>query len=76
MDTKGRMRDDGLPYSETASLAQNFSKLGEFTEAEIDTLNLVPEEFRGLDRFEARKLIVEHITHQGLAVKTLSLIHI
>ena len=71
MDTKGRMRDDGLPYSEAASLAQNFSNCGEFTEAEIDTLNLVPEEFRGLDRFEARKLIVEHITHQGLAVKTI-----
>ena len=71
MDTKGRMRDDGLPYSEAASLAQNFSSCGEFTEAEIDTLNLVPEEFRGLDRFEARKLIVEHITDQGLAVKTI-----
>lgn len=71
MDTKGRMRDDGLPFSEAASLAQNFSSCGEFTEAEIDTLNLVPEEFRGLDRFEARKLIVEHITHQGLAVKTI-----
>ena len=70
MDTKGRMRDDGLPYSEAASLAQNFSNFGEFTEAEIDTLNLVPEEFRGLDRFEARKLIVDHITNQGLAVKT------
>ena len=71
MDTKGLMRDDGLPYSEAASLAQNFSSCGEFTEAEIDTLNLVPEEFRGLDRFEARKLIVDHITNQGLAVKTI-----
>jgi valyl-tRNA synthetase len=71
MDTKGRMRDDGLPYSEAASLAQNFSSGGEFTETEIDTLNLVPEEFRGLDRFEARKLIVDHISNQGLAVKTI-----
>ena len=71
MDTKGRMRDDGLRYSEAASLAQNFSSCGEFTEAEIDTLNLVPEEFRGLDRFEARKLIVDHITNQDLAVKTI-----
>ena len=71
MDTKGRMRDDGLPYSEAASLAQNFSSCGEFTEAEIDSLNLVPEEFRGLDRFEARKLIVDHISNQGLAVKTI-----
>ena len=72
MDTKGRMRDDGLPYSEAASLAQNFSRGEDFTEAEIDTLNLVPEEFRGLDRFEARKLIVDHITNQGLAVKTIN----
>ena len=71
MDTKGRMRDDGLPYSEAASLAQSFSRGEDFTEAEIDTLNLVPEEFRGLDRFEARKLIVDHITNQGLAVKTI-----
>ncbi len=71
MDTKGRMRDDGLPYSEAASLAQNFSRGEDFTEAEIDTLNLVPEEFRGLDRFEARKLIVDNITNQGLAVKTI-----
>jgi valyl-tRNA synthetase len=71
MDTKGRMRDDGLPYSEAASLAQNYSRGEDFTEAEIDTLNLVPEEFRGLDRFEARKLIVDHITNQGLAVKTI-----
>ena len=44
-----------LPYSEAASLAVNFSRGEDFTEAEIDTLNLVPEEFRGLDRFEARK---------------------
>ena len=71
MDTKGRMRADGLPYSEAASLAEEFSTGKDFTEAEIDTLNLVPEEFRGLDRFEARKLIVDHITNQGLAVKTI-----
>ncbi len=70
MDTKGRMRSDGAPYKEAASLAVNFSKGGEFSEAEIDSLNLVPEEFRGLDRFEARKLIVDHITDQGLAVYT------
>ena len=70
MDTKGRMRSDGAPYKEAALLAVNFSRGGEFSEAEIDSLNLVPEEFRGLDRFEARKLIVDHITDQGLAVYT------
>ncbi|MCH1562564.1 MAG: valine--tRNA ligase, partial [Rhodobacteraceae bacterium] len=70
MDTKGRMRSDGAPYKEAALLAVNFSRGGEFSEVEIDSLNLVPEEFRGLDRFEARKLIVDHITDQGLAVYT------
>ena len=34
----------------------------EFTEAEVDTLNLVPDDLRGLDRFEARTKVVEQIT--------------
>ncbi len=40
----------------------------EFDEMEIDTFNLVPEDLRGLDRFEARKRVVEQITREGLAV--------
>ena len=31
-------------------------------------MNLVPEEYRGLERFEARKKVVEDITAEGLAV--------
>ena len=33
--------------------------------------NLVPQKYRGLDRFEARKQVVADITAQGLAVSTL-----
>ena len=68
MDTKGAMRDDGLPYEECAARAMEISKGASFTETEIDALNLVPEELRGLDRFEARKAVVQQITDEGLAV--------
>ena len=40
------------------------------TEAEADAVNLVPDDLRGLDRFEARKRVVEQITAEGLAVMT------
>ncbi|MEQ8543839.1 MAG: valine--tRNA ligase [Roseitalea porphyridii] len=36
----------------------------------IDLINLVPDDLRGLDRFEARKRVVEQITGEGLAVMT------
>ncbi|MEP0563546.1 MAG: valine--tRNA ligase [Paracoccaceae bacterium] len=69
MDTKGAMRDDGAPYAEMAATAMAVAK-GEKTlsEAEADTINLIPDELRGLDRFDARKLVVEQITNEGLAV--------
>ncbi|MCH9823905.1 MAG: valine--tRNA ligase [Alphaproteobacteria bacterium] len=69
MDTKGHMRSDGAPYDEAAPVAMEVSKgLKELTITEADALNLVPEELRGLDRFEARKKVVEQITSEGLAV--------
>ena len=68
MDTRGQMRADGLSYEDCATRAMDISKGAEFTEAEVDTLNLVPEDLRGLDRFEARKRVVEAITAEGLAV--------
>src|SRR5690606_20404025 len=40
------------------------------SEAEIDALNLVPDDLRGLDRFEARAKVVAQITAEGLAVMT------
>ncbi|MBD3624384.1 MAG: valine--tRNA ligase, partial [Rhodobacteraceae bacterium] len=68
MDTRGRMRDDGAAYAECATRAQAIAEGAAFTEAEVDTLNLVPDELRGLDRFEARKLVIQQITDEGLAV--------
>ncbi len=69
MDTRGAMRADGRPYAEEAAVAQAIAN-GEqdFTEAMIAAMNLVPEEYRGLDRFEARKAVVADITAEGLAV--------
>ncbi|WP_296420679.1 class I tRNA ligase family protein, partial [Pseudooctadecabacter sp.] len=69
MDTKGAMRADGKPYAEEAAIAQKIAN-GEqdFDEAMIAAMNLVPEAYRGLDRFEARKAVVADITAEGLAV--------
>ena len=69
MDTKANMRADGAPYVEEATTAQAIANgEAEFTEASIAAMNLVPEEYRGLDRFEARKRVVSDITAEGLAV--------
>ncbi|WP_412553537.1 valine--tRNA ligase [Shimia sp. MIT1388] len=71
MDTKGAMRADGDSYDAAATIAMAVAK-GErtLTENEADGVNLVPDDLRGLDRFEARKLVVEQITSEGLAVMT------
>ena len=72
MDTKGAMRADGAPYADEAVMAQAIANGGaEFTEASVAAMNMVPEEYRGLDRFEARKRVVADITAEGLAVSTL-----
>lgn len=68
MDMKGAMRADGAPYAEEATKAQAHAKGATFTENEVDAINLVPDHLRGLDRFEARKLVVQEITDEGLAV--------
>ena len=69
MDTKANMRSDGAPYVEEATTAQAIAN-GEakFTEASIAAMNLVPEEYRGLTREEARKAVIADITAEGLAV--------
>jgi len=71
MDTKGAMRADGDNYEAAATIAMAVAK-GErtLTENEADAVNLVPDDIRGLDRFEARKLVVDQITSEGLAVMT------
>ncbi|MBG6156111.1 valyl-tRNA synthetase [Labrenzia sp. EL_159] len=68
MDTKGAMRSDGAPYVEEASKAQAIIDGAEMTINEVDLINIVPDELRGLDRFEARKRVIEQITAEGLAV--------
>ncbi len=69
MDTKGAMRADGKPYAEEAATAQAIAN-GEqdFDEAMIAAMNMVPEAYRGLDRFEARARVVADITAEGNAV--------
>jgi len=71
MDTRGQMRADGAPYAEAVARAREIAAGSETTEAEVDSLNLVPEKYRGLDRFEARKQVVADITAAGLAVTVL-----
>jgi valyl-tRNA synthetase len=68
MDTKGALRADGLAYADEAARAQAIARGAPFTGAEVDAINLVPEAYRGLDRFEARKRVVDDITAEGLAV--------
>ena len=69
MDTKGGMRADGKPYAEEATVAQAIANgEQEFDEAMIAAMNLVPDAYRGLDRFEARKAVVADITAEGNAV--------
>ncbi|WP_136682680.1 valine--tRNA ligase [Falsirhodobacter xinxiangensis] len=71
MDTKGAMRDDGLSYAETVIRAREIAAGSPTNEAEVDTLNLVPEKYRGMDRFEARAAVVADINAVGLAVTEL-----
>ena len=69
MDTRASMRADGEPYAVYAARALEIAKSGDLpAEDEVDGINLVPDEYRGLDRFEARRRIVEAINAEGLAV--------
>ncbi len=69
MDTKGAMRTDGQPYADEAAIAKKIA-CGErsFDEKMIAAMNLVPDEYRGLDRSETRKKVVADITAEGNAV--------
>ena len=71
LDTRGHMRDDGPTYAEAAAQARAIGQGQAASEAEIDTLNLVPEKYRGLDRFTARAELIKDITAAGLAVTLL-----
>ncbi len=69
MNTVAAMRDDGEPYAVCAARAAEIVRSGELpSEEDVDAINLVPDEYRGLDRYEARKRIVDAINAEGLAV--------
>ncbi len=71
MDTRGAMRADGAPYAEAVQRAREIAAGSPTDENEVDALNLVPEKYRGLDRFEARKQVIADINALGLCVSTL-----
>ena len=59
MDKKGVMRVDGLPYKDEVAKAQAIlNEEISWDEDLIASMNLVPDEYRGLDRFEARKKLL------------------
>ncbi len=73
--------EEKMPDSLTPKDRESFERLAQrikgFTdedqtppEDEIEYFNLVPDDLRGLDRFEARDRVVEQITAEGLAVMT------
>ncbi len=69
MDDVAALRADGAPYVEEAAKAKAIVEAGaEPDTAHVDTINLVPEDYRGLDRYDARKRIVADINADGLAV--------
>ncbi|WP_084399989.1 valine--tRNA ligase [Henriciella aquimarina] len=70
MDDRAQMRTDGGSYEAAASKAKAIAA-GEVTAsaAEVDALNLVPEAYRGLDRYEARKQVVADIDADGLMIE-------
>jgi valyl-tRNA synthetase len=66
MDGKGAMRQDGLPYADSAEIATRAAR-GEDV-GDVSNVNLVPDELRGLDRYEARERVIRQINAEGLAV--------
>ncbi|MBA4783284.1 MAG: valine--tRNA ligase [Rhizobiales bacterium] len=71
MDTSAAMRDDGAPYAVGARQALEIAKSGVLPgEGDVDLINLVPDEYRGLDRYEARSRIIAAINAEGLCVTT------
>ena len=69
MDTRAAMRADGRPYAEEAAEAQRIANGEiEWDENTVAAMNLVPDEYRGMDRMEARERVVAAITAEGNAV--------
>ncbi|MFK7792787.1 MAG: valine--tRNA ligase [Devosiaceae bacterium] len=69
MDVKGAMRDDGEPYTTEAGKAKAILDAGgEPDKSDVDLINLVPDEYRGMDRFDARKKVIANIDAEGLMI--------
>jgi len=69
MDTKGAMRADGETYAVEAARAAEIVKSGAAPDMNaVDAINLVPDQYRGLDRFEARARVVADIDAEGLMI--------
>src|SRR3546814_8376163 len=60
------MRTVGLSYGDCAAIAGRAAR-GEDV-GDVSAVNLVPDDLRGLVRYEARARVVEAITGEGLAV--------
>ncbi|MDD9909981.1 MAG: valine--tRNA ligase [Ahrensia sp.] len=70
MDARATMRADGASYSEAAAAAMTILKAGEEpSPAQVDAINLVPDAYRGLDRYEARKRVIADIDAEGLMIR-------
>ncbi|MBL1436904.1 MAG: valine--tRNA ligase [Rhodobacteraceae bacterium] len=69
MDTKASMRDDGTDYVAAATRAKAISEGADFESAEIDALNLVPDAYRGMDRYVCRKAVIADIDAEGLMLE-------
>ena len=66
MDDDARMRADGLSYAESSAIAIRAARGDDV--GDVSQVNLVPDELRGLDRYEARKRVIDTVTSEGLAV--------
>lgn len=71
MDVTAALRADGDPYADESAKAMALVNAdGKPDENYVDSINLVPDEYRGLDRLEARKKVIANVTAEGLAVMT------
>ncbi|MEO0729504.1 MAG: valine--tRNA ligase, partial [Pseudomonadota bacterium] len=69
MDDVAALRADGAPYAEEAEKAKAIVEAGgEPDPALVDSINLVPDAYRGLDRYEARARVVADIDADGLMI--------
>ncbi|MBO0664448.1 valine--tRNA ligase [Jiella sp. MQZ9-1] len=69
MDERAAMRTDGEPYSVAAGRANAIVEAGETPSAvTVDEINLVPDGYRGLDRFAAREKVIAEIDAEGLMI--------